>query len=77
MTSKSKLKVMLLWSRGIAFVSTGNKRLWIHSGLRKIRLDRGGVSEKKSPIGMDVPDDSMFQSRCSEFCIQNSFIAAG
>ena len=29
---KLKLKDMLLWRRGFAFVSTGNERLWIHSG---------------------------------------------
>ena len=34
-TSKLKSKVMLLWRRGFAFVSTENERLWIHSKLRK------------------------------------------
>ena len=35
--SKFKLKGMLLWRRGFAFVSTGNEGLWIHSALRIIR----------------------------------------
>ena len=39
LTSKFKSKDMLLWRRGFVFVSTGNERLWIHSGLRKIRFD--------------------------------------
>ena len=41
LTSKLKLKGMLLWRRDFAFVSTGNERLWIHSELRKIRFDQG------------------------------------
>ena len=46
---KFKSKDMLLWRRSFAFVSTGNERLWIHSGLRKIRYDQGR-SPKKSLI---------------------------
>ena len=30
LTSKLKSKGMLFWRRDFAFVSTGNKRLWIH-----------------------------------------------
>ena len=41
-------KDMLLWRRCFAFVSTGNERLWIHSGLRKIRFDEGRSPEKIS-----------------------------
>ena len=41
LTSKFNSKGMLLWRRSFAFVSTGNERLWIHSGLRKIKFDQG------------------------------------
>ena len=41
LTSKFKSKDMLLWRRGFAFVSTGNKGLWIHFALGKIRFDQG------------------------------------
>ena len=49
LASKLKSKVMLLWRRDFAFVSTGNERLRIHSELRKIRFDEGRTPEK-SPI---------------------------
>ena len=52
---------MLLCRRGSTFISKGNKRLWIHSELRKIRLDQG-KSPKKSPIRTDGPNDPMSQS---------------
>ena len=54
-TSKLKSKDMLLWRRGIAFVSTENERLWIYSGLRKIRFNQGRPPEK-SLIGADGTD---------------------
>ena len=41
---------MSLWVRESAFVSTGDERLWIHSGSRKIRFDRRRSLEK-SPAG--------------------------
>ena len=79
MTSKLKLKDMLLWRRGFAFVSTGNERLWIHPGLRKIKFDQG-MPPEISPMGMDGPDYPMFQSTsiaaAYEFCIQNNFMTA-
>ena len=55
LTSKLKLKGMLLWRRDFAFVSTGNERLWIHSELRKIMFDQGRPPEK-SLIGIDGLD---------------------
>ena len=80
LTSKFKSRDLLLWRRGFAFVSTGNERLWIHSGLRKIRFDQGR-SPEASPIGADDPDNPTFQRTSvevsSEFCIQNSFKIAG
>ena len=60
LTSKFKSKDMLLWRRDFVFASTGNERLWIHSGLRKIRFGQGRPSEKKSLVGADGPDDPMF-----------------
>lgn len=41
LTSKFKLKDVLLWDRSYAFVSIGNERPWIHSWLRKIRFAQG------------------------------------
>ena len=55
LVSKLKSKGMLLWRRDFAFVSTENERLWIHSELRKIRIDQGRPPEK-SPVGTDGPD---------------------
>ena len=77
LTSNFKSKDMLLWRRCFAFVSIGNERLLINSGLIKIRFDEGRPLEK-SPIGTDEP---MFQSTSvavsSEFYIQNSFKTVG
>ena len=53
LTSKFKSKGMLLWRRG-------NEKLWIHSGLRKIRFDQEKVPEE-SLIGANGPDDPAFQ----------------
>lgn len=38
LTSKLKSKDVLLWGRGSAFISTGNEKLLIHSGLKKSGL---------------------------------------
>ena len=80
LTSKFKPKDMLLWRRGFAFISTGNERLQINSGLRKTRFHQGRPLEK-SPVGTDDPDDPMFQSTpgavSSEFYIKNSLNTAG
>ena len=55
LTSKLRSKGMLFWRRDFAFVSTGNKRLWIHSEIGKIRFDQGRPPEQ-SPVGTDGPD---------------------
>ena len=62
LASNLKSKVMLLWRRDFAFVSTENEKLWIHSELRKIRLNQGRPPET-SPVGTDGLD--------TEFYIQN------
>ena len=40
-TSEWKPKNMLNWETGFAFVSTGNKKLWIPSNLMEIKFDQG------------------------------------
>ena len=75
LTSKFKSKDMLLRRRGFTFFPMGNERLWVHSGLRKIKFDQERPPEK-SPMGTDVPDDPIFQRTSGgvsyEFYIQNS-----
>lgn len=39
LASKWKPECVLCWGRGYAFVSTGNKKLWISSKLIEIRFD--------------------------------------
>ena len=39
LTLKWKPEYVLCWGRGYAFVSTGNKKLWIPSKLIEIRFD--------------------------------------
>ena len=58
LTSKFKSIVMLLER---CFVSPENERLWIHSGLRKIRFYQRRPLEK-SPVGTDGTEDSKFCS---------------
>ena len=41
LASEWKSGNVLRWGRGCAFVSTGNKKLWILSKLIKIRFDQG------------------------------------
>ena len=77
LTSKFKSRGMLHWRRGFAFVSIGNERLWIYSGLtKKIRFDQGR-SPEESPIGADGQEDPTFQRTSvgisSVFCTQNRF----
>ena len=55
MVTLMKSNGMLLWIRDFAFVSTGNKRLWIHSESRKITFDQGRLPEK-SLVGTDGTD---------------------
>ena len=42
---KIVLKTMLCWGKGYGFVSTQNKKLWIHSRLTEIRFDWGKPPE--------------------------------
>ena len=76
LTSKFKSKDILLWRRGFVLISTGNERLWIYFGLRKIRFDQGRPTEE-STIGVDGSDNPTFQRTSvgifSEFHIQNTF----
>ena len=67
LASKLKSKGMILWRRDFAFVSTKNKRLWIHSELRKIRFDKGRPPEK-SPIGTDGPEDRILHPEQIQDC---------
>lgn len=70
---------MLLWERISAVIYTGNERMWIHSGFKKIRFDQGRPPEN-SLFRVDGPDDPTFQNLSveisSEFYIQDSFEAA-
>ena len=80
LTSKFKSKDTLLWRRSFVFVSTRNESLWTHSWLRKIKFDQRRPPGK-SPMVMDGPDDSIFQSTSvaifSEFYVQNSLNTVG
>ena len=67
LASKFKSKGILLWRRGFAFVVTGNERLWIPSGLRKIRFGQGR-SPEKSPIGADGPNVWVLHSEQPQDC---------
>lgn len=54
LTSKFKSKIMLLWGRVYALISTENQRLWIHSRLRKIRFDSKRPPEKSDCIRKEI-----------------------
>ena len=70
LTSKFTSKGMFLWRRSFAFVSTGNEKLWIHSGLRKIRFDQERDPEK-SPVGADDPDVWVLHSEHpQDYCLR-------
>ena len=60
LTSKFNSKGMFLWRRGFPFVSTGYRKLWIYSWLRKNRFDKRRPP-KEFPIEADGPDDPTFQ----------------
>ena len=67
LASKLKSKGMLLWRRDVAFVSTENEKLWIHSELRKIRFDKVRPPEK-SPVGTDGQDDRVLHPEQVQDC---------